>query len=35
MSVNNFGPIAMYDPYKSDDTLCKNTIGVKSRSQVK
>ena len=29
MSVNNFGPIAIYDPYKSDDTLCKNNTGVK------
>ena len=26
--VNHSGPIAMHEPYKSDDILCKNTFGV-------
>ena len=27
--VNNSGSIAMHEPYKSDDILCKNTVNVK------
>ena len=26
--VNNTGPIAMYESYKSDDISCKNIFGV-------
>ena len=29
MWVNNSGPIAENEPYKSDDIACKNTISVK------
>ena len=28
MWVNNAGPIAMYESYKSDDISCKNTFSV-------
>ena len=28
-SCNDSGPIAMHEPYKSNDILCKNTFGVK------
>ena len=35
MWVNNSGPIAMHEPYKSDDISCKITFGVKKCSQVK
>ena len=29
MWVNSSGPIAMHEPYKSDDILCKNTCDLK------
>ena len=29
MWVNNSGLIAMHEPYKSNNILCKNTFGVK------
>ena len=29
MLVNNSGPIAMHEPYKSDDISCKNTFSIK------
>ena len=28
MWVNNSGPIAMHEPYKSDDISCKNSFGI-------
>ena len=28
-SCNDSGPIAMHEPYKSNDILCKNTFGIK------
>ena len=35
IGVNNFGPMAMHEPYKSDDILCKNTFSVKKVWQSK
>ena len=35
MRINNSGPIAIHEPYKSDDILCNNTFGVKKCGQVK
>ena len=29
MWVNNSGPVAMDEPYKTNDISCKNTFGVK------
>ena len=29
MWVNNSGSMAMHEPYKIDDILCKNTFGAK------
>ena len=35
MWVNNSGPIAMHEFYKSNDFSCKSTFGVKKCGQVK